>query len=179
MSLGIWSTHQNWVCHCIIRLDFQSLYISRPKRESGTEKPSIPHCHSHLFQCSAFPASPWLAPVSWALPWALLSKAAWRRSSSPYSPSCPRWREQPSPTPPRVIQQDSHSPPEHTERGHERVRRSAWKRAWVCSGLARPRPTVAMKAYSILPIVERDFQRKALSKPQTFVNSNRFPSACF
>lgn len=179
MSLGIGTVHQNWVCHCIIRLDCQSLYISRPKRESGTEKPSIPHCHSHLFQCSTLPASPWLVPVSWALPLALLSKAAQRSSSSLSSPSHQGWREQPSPIPTRAIHQEHHNPPGHTGCGHERVRRSTWKRACVCSGLARPWSTVVTKAYSISHIAERDLQRKVLSKPQTFVNSKHFPSARF
>lgn len=123
MPLSIRSMHQNWICHCIIRLNFQLVYISGSKGESGTEKPSV----SHYTYTSAPPCLYCPGSLQWdtALPLALLSKAAGRRNSSASSP-CHRWcRPLPSHRGCRqlVIQQDSPNPPGSWRKAHGRSQR--------------------------------------------------------
>lgn len=186
MSLRIRSTYQNWICHCIKMLNFQLLYISMPKGESRTEKPSGSHCHLHPFKCPILLTLPCLTPVSrgssllfpwhsWAkqqlslsFPWTMERAVLFHPTRAVGS----WWFS-------KTVTALLEAGGMHVECGWEGVRRSVWKPVCVCSDLALLWSIVLIKAYFVLHIVDRAFQRKALSKPQASANSNCFCSECF
>lgn len=185
MCLSIWSTYQNWICHCIIMLNFQLLCIFMPKGEEGTEKPSSSHCHLHPFKCPVLCILPCLTPVSQGS-----SLGAPKQSSREKQQLCllPMDHVESSLVPSHhscrqlVIQQARHSPPRSCRNACGvwlgRRHRKRWKTS-LRSHLGLPWSTVLIKAYFILHIVDMVFQRKALSRPHSSANSSFFSSEGF
>lgn len=190
MSLIIRSMYQNWICHCIKMLNFHLLYISMPKGESRTEKPSSSHCHLHPFKCPILLTLPCLTPVSRgsSLPFAWHSWAKQQGEAAALS-LLPMDDGESSLVPShqavgswwfsKTVTALLEAGGMHVECGWKGVRRSAWKPVCVCSDLALLWSIILIKAYFVLHIVDRAFQRKALSKPQASANSNCFCSECF